>query len=96
MIITEEAQREIVNHAKYLRITASIGGCAGFQYHLEYVDEMSEGDVAINDFVITNLESKLLIENIVLDFVDAIERREFVITNKRAIKQCGCGNSFGV
>ncbi len=92
MIITQSAKDEILKNAKFLRIIATPGGCAGFQYELSYTNE-SGNNIVLEECIITDQVSKQFIDPITLDFVEELGRKEFVIANPNK-KTCGCGNSF--
>ncbi len=94
MKLTENAMNEIRKNAKFLKITVEIGGCAGFQYDLEYTNHIPENFFLANEFIVTDQESLNLIENIELDFLNELGFEEYKIINPKAKKSCGCGNSF--
>jgi len=94
MIVTDCAKTEIQKHAKFLKIIAVPGGCAGFKYELSYCSDATNDDVILHECVLTDEASYQFIEGITIDFIDEIGHREFVLKNP-AKKGCGCGNSFG-
>jgi iron-sulfur cluster insertion protein len=94
VIITENAKSEILKRAKFLKILVELGGCAGFQYNLEYTNDTSDYKI-VEDIILTDEASLELISEIELDFVQQLEYNEFIIKNPKAKSGCGCGNSFG-
>ena len=82
-----------------LRVSVEGGGCSGFQYRFDLVDQKS-GD----DFVIENSAAKVLIDPVSLeylagseiDFVDDLIGASFKIQNPNATASCGCGTSFSL
>ena len=93
MVITQAAKEEILKHAKFLKIIAVPGGCAGLQYELAYTNTKGD-DIELCDCVLTDTASRELIEPITIDFIDELGSREFLLSNPNK-KSCGCGNSFG-
>lgn len=93
MLVSSNAREEILRNAKFLKITAQMGGCAGFQYNLEYVNEITD-EIMLLDCILTDEVSGPLIEEIELDFINELGCKEFVIKNAKAKNSCGCGNSF--
>lgn len=82
-----------------LRVSVEGGGCTGFSYKYELVNEQEE-----DDLVIEKAGSKVLIDAIslpyldgsVIDFVDDLMGQSFQIQNPNATSSCGCGTSFSV
>jgi iron-sulfur cluster assembly protein len=95
MQLTNNAKEEIIRNAKYLKITAQPGGCAGLSYYLEYKNEIAADEKCINDSILTDESSLPFIEDITLDFAQQLGRSEFVITNEQKTS-CGCGKSFSI
>lgn len=99
MTLTEAAKNEIMNNAKFLKITVQVGGCSGMQYDLEYISqEMADNTnlVLLNEYVVTDAESFEMLKNIELDFCEEFGSKAFEITNPIAKRGCGCGNSFNL
>ncbi len=76
------------------------GGCAGFEYDVQLVDEdtienaelfYSEG---INFYV--NSESLMFLLGSTIDFKQDILSSQFVFKNPLATMSCGCGTSFSI
>ena len=82
-----------------LRISVEGGGCSGFQYKFELVDEP-----ATDDLVIARDDARLVVDPVSLeymagsevDFVDDLMGASFKIHNPNATSGCGCGTSFAV
>ncbi len=82
-----------------LRVSVEGGGCSGFSYKYDLVDN-SEAD----DLVIERDAAKVLIDPMSLnfmggaeiDFVDNLLGQSFQINNPNAVANCGCGTSFSV
>lgn len=82
-----------------LRISVEGGGCSGFQYKFDLVEE-----AASDDIVIEKSTAKVLIDPVSLeylagseiDFVDDLIGASFKIQNPKATASCGCGTSFSL
>jgi iron-sulfur cluster assembly accessory protein len=80
-----------------LRVGLRGGGCAGFQYVLDFTGPNE------NDFVIDLGKVKVYIdpvsamhlEGTTIDFVTSLMGMGFKFINPNATKTCGCGSSFG-
>ena len=82
---------------KGLRVGLRGGGCAGFQYVLDYTEPNE------NDFVMEMGKIKVYIdpvsamhlEGTTIDYVRSLMGSGFKFINPNATKTCGCGSSFG-
>ncbi|PWL18017.1 iron-sulfur cluster insertion protein ErpA [Falsochrobactrum shanghaiense] len=82
-----------------LRVSVEGGGCSGFSYKYDLVDEQMD-----DDFVIEKLGAKVVIDSISvpyldgseIDFVDDLMGQSFQIRNPNATASCGCGTSFAI
>ncbi len=84
---------------KMLRVTVSGGGCSGFQYGFDLVEEKNDDDLVLERDGVTVLidsVSLMYLEGSVIDFVDDLIGASFQIRNPNAQSECGCGNSFSV
>jgi iron-sulfur cluster assembly accessory protein len=85
--------------AKMLRVSVQAGGCTGFQYSFDLVD-----DREASDFVVERNGATVLIDDVSLplmagariDFVDDLIGASFKVTNPNAVETCGCGVSFTI
>ncbi|MCR6672833.1 iron-sulfur cluster assembly accessory protein [Devosia ginsengisoli] len=83
-----------------LRISVAGGGCSGFQYEYNLVQEKPASD----DIVLSKGDAVVLIDSMSLefmggaeiDFVDDLIGQSFQIKNPNAVASCGCGTSFAV
>lgn len=83
-----------------LRISVAGGGCSGFQYEYNLVQEEPNAD----DLVLQKGDATVLIDSLSLefmggaeiDFVDDLIGQSFQIKNPNAVASCGCGTSFAV
>ena len=82
-----------------LRINVLGGGCAGFQYQIDFDDKKNDDDIIFiknSAEIIVDETSLGLIGNSELDFKDTIWESGFQIKNPNATAKCGCGNSFSI
>ncbi len=83
----------------YLRIGVRGGGCSGFQYSLDLVENINETDEEWEQHgvhVVCDGKSHLYLEGVTVDFRDELMGRGFVFQNPNATSSCGCGSSFAV
>jgi len=106
VILTERAAKRISTilekepEGTALRISVAGGGCSGFQYEYNLVQESPAQD----DLVLTGGDATVLIDQMSLefmggaeiDFVDDLIGQAFKISNPNAVAACGCGTSFTV
>ena len=81
-----------------LRIMVVPGGCAGYQYGLDFDDKHTGDDVVIEQHgvkVVVDKKSAGHLIGTTIDFVDSLQGSGFKISNPNAQSTCGCGNSFG-
>ena len=102
--ITNNAQEHITkilkeDNSKYFRITVLGGGCAGFQYKFDFVNQTNNDDIVFKKNKITLIidDSSLeLIKGSKIDYVNELIGSSFKITNPQATSSCGCGTSFSI
>lgn len=106
--LTDEAAKRVMailakkDDTAYLRVSVNGGGCNGYSYKFEVVNEKATDDhVVVNENfpsveVLVNELSAHLMMGSVLDYEDTLVASQFVIKNPNAKSHCGCGNSFGV
>jgi iron-sulfur cluster assembly protein len=81
---------------KALRVFVEKGGCSGYQYGFAF-DEKKEGDAELpvgGLQVVVDPQSGALLEGSVIDYKEDFSGAGFAISNPKAKKSCGCGNSF--
>ena len=82
-----------------LRVSVEGGGCSGFQYKFDLVQESASDDLAIEKGGITVLidsVSQMYMEGSEIDFADELHGTAFKVNNPNATSSCGCGTSFSV
>ena len=82
-----------------LRVSVEGGGCSGFSYKFDLVDEQNEDDTVLEKNGATVLIDELSLVYMggsVIDFVDDLMGQSFQIKNPNAVASCGCGTSFSI
>ena len=82
-----------------LRVAVAAGGCSGFQYEFDLVDEAQTEDLTIERDgakAVVDEVSMVLLKGSQIDFVDELVGAQFRINNPNAKSSCGCGVSFSV
>ena len=82
-----------------LRVAVEGGGCSGFQYQFDLVDEAQPDDLRIERdgaAALVDEMSLVLLTGSVIDFVDELAGAEFRVRNPNAKSSCGCGVSFSI
>jgi iron-sulfur cluster assembly accessory protein len=106
VVLTDRAAKRITRilsgepEGTVLRIAVAGGGCSGFQYEYNLVQETPADD----DLVLRRDAATVLIDSLSLefmggseiDFVDDLIGQSFQIKNPNAVASCGCGTSFSV
>ena len=95
--IRQIAERE--GRPVMLRVAVEGGGCSGFSYQLDLVEEAQDGDLKIERdgaAAVIDEVSMVLLKGSEIDFVDELAGAEFRIRNPNAKSSCGCGVSFSI
>jgi len=82
-----------------LRVAVEGGGCSGFQYQFDLVDEAQPDDLKIERdgaAALVDVISLALLKGSEIDFVDELAGAEFRVRNPNAKSSCGCGVSFSI
>ena len=82
-----------------LRVAVEGGGCSGFQYQFDLVDEAQPDDLRIERdgaAALVDVVSLALLKGSEIDFVDELAGAEFRVRNPNAKSSCGCGVSFSI
>ena len=100
--LTNEAIQHFLNETKdmldpAIRVGIKGGGCSGYEYSIEYAEEIKEDD-NILDFrkliIVIDSMSKPYIEGSTLDFHKEAFNQNIKIANPNVQMACGCGVSF--
>lgn len=85
--------------AEYLRVSVVGGGCSGFSYQYDLVNEADADDLKIEKdgaTVLVDPMSAEFLTDSVIDYVDELIGASFQIKNPNAVAACGCGTSFSI
>ena len=81
-----------------LRVGVKGGGCSGFSYMLDLVEEPkgeNDEEMECNGVkILVDMKSYLYLNGTEIDFKDEVMGRGFVFKNPNATSTCGCGSSF--
>jgi iron-sulfur cluster assembly accessory protein len=91
-LLAEEGREDIA-----LRVAVQPGGCSGLRYAMYLDDQLTEKDVAEEQFGVRVVIDKMSVPYLAeakIDFVDTLEASGFTIDNPLAQSSCACGNSF--
>ena len=106
--LTERAAAEVkkareankIEDAVFLRLGVRGGGCAGFDYSMNFDSNFDEKLDTKYDFfgvqVVVDKKSALYLEGTTVDWFESLEKRGFKFENPNAVKTCDCGSSFSV
>lgn len=82
-----------------LRVAVEGGGCSGFQYQFELVEDLNDDDLKVEldgAAAVVDLMSLIMLKGSVIDYVDELAGAEFRVRNPNAKSSCGCGVSFSI
>ena len=71
------------------------GGCSGFQYKWDMVDEEKDG-IIIEDILVGDKIAEMFVLGCTVDYVKEFGGSYLKVVNPNATAQCGCGESFAV
>ena len=95
--VREALDTEDLKPGEHLRVGLRGGGCAGFEYVLDFTGP-KENDFILNfDGVVVYLDpmSAMHLEGTTIDYITRLMGSGFKFINPNANKTCGCGSSFG-
>ncbi len=105
VVLTASAARRLQElgaaegRALMLRVAVEGGGCSGFQYVFDLVDQADPQDVRIERDGAAALVDDVSLPFLAgseIDFVDELVGAQFKIKNPNAASSCGCGVSFSI
>ena len=91
-LLEEEGRSDIA-----LRVAVQPGGCSGLRYAMYLDDQLSDKDVADEQFGVRVVVDKMSVPYVgeaTIDYVDTLEASGFTIDNPVAQSSCACGHSF--
>ena len=102
--LSERAARRIVEilraeDAVLMRVSVEGGGCSGFQYRFDLIQEGAPDDIVVERDgarVVVDPVSLGFVQGAEIDFVDDLIGASFKIKNPNVTVSCGCGTSFSI
>ena len=82
-----------------LRVSVEGGGCSGFSYKFDLVEDQQDDDMVLekdNAKVLIDQLSLVYMDGSEIDFIDNLLGQSFQIKNPNAVASCGCGTSFSI
>ena len=91
--------RKIIENGsgKALRIGLKKGGCAGMEYTMEYVDDISDNDEVIDvngAKVVVAPTAQMFLFGTTIDYESGLLESGFKFKNPNVSETCGCGESI--
>ncbi len=80
-----------------IRVGVMGGGCAGFQYSMDFEKEARDGDLSFEQDGIrlyVDPMSSMYLQGVTIDYVVGLQGAGFKFNNPSARTTCGCGASF--
>jgi iron-sulfur cluster insertion protein len=80
-----------------VRVGVMGGGCAGFQYSMDFEKEGRDGDLSFEQEgvkVFVDPMSSMYLQGVTVDYVVGLQGAGFKFSNPNAKTTCGCGSSF--
>ena len=98
--LTEQAKEYLSSmvdsyQKKYAYLSVNGGGCSGFTYKWDMVDNDDNGTV-IDDLLVLDQMAEMFVMGCTVDYVKELGGSYLKVINPNAKAQCGCGESFGV
>ena len=81
---------------KYAYLSVNGGGCSGFTYKWDMVDNDENGTVIDDLLVLDQMGPEMFVMGCTVDYVKELGGSYLKVINPNAKAQCGCGESFGV
>lgn len=84
---------------KKLRISVNSGGCSGFQYQYDFIEQEKSEDMIFTKDGISIIIDPISIEFLKgseVNYVQTLGFASFEIKNPNSEARCGCGNSFSI
>ena len=82
---------------KALRIGLKKGGCAGMEYTMEYVNEISESDEVVEvdgAKIVIAPTAQMFLFGTEIDYETSLLESAFKFNNPNVSESCGCGESI--
>ena len=80
---------------KYAFLSVNGGGCSGFQYKWDMLDEATDGQL-VDEILVVDRISEMFVIGCTVDYVTEFGGSYLKVINPNAVASCGCGESFAV
>ena len=80
---------------KYAYLSVNGGGCSGFTYKWDMVDDDENGTV-IDDLLVLDKMAEMFVIGCTVDYIKDFGGSYLTVTNPNAKAMCGCGTSFTI
>ena len=80
---------------RFAYLTVLGGGCSGFQYKWDMIDEEKDG-IVVDDILIVDKIAEMFVLGCTVDYVREFGGSYLKVINPNAKAQCGCGESFAI
>jgi iron-sulfur cluster assembly accessory protein len=80
---------------KYAFLSVNGGGCSGFQYKWDMLDETTDGEL-IDEILVVDRIAEMFVIGCTVDYVTEFGGSYLKVINPNATASCGCGESFAV
>ncbi|MDZ4364760.1 iron-sulfur cluster assembly accessory protein [Brevundimonas sp.] len=90
---------DLEGHPVLLRVAVDGGGCSGFQYRFELIQQPEPDDLTIltdGQAAAIDPVSLPFLKGSEIAWVDDLAGAQFVVRNPNAASSCGCGVSFSI
>ena len=80
-----------------IRVGVMGGGCAGFQYSMDFEKDPRDGDLSLEQEGVklyVDPMSSMYLQGVTIDYVVGLQGAGFKFNNPNAATTCGCGSSF--
>jgi len=81
---------------KYAFLSVNGGGCSGFQYKWDMLDDLSDNSNLIEDILVVDKIAEMFVIGCTVDYVTEFGGSYLKVVNPNAVASCGCGESFAV
>jgi iron-sulfur cluster assembly accessory protein len=80
---------------KYAFLSVNGGGCSGFQYKWDMLDEATDGQL-VDEILVVDRIAEMFVIGCTVDYVTEFGGSYLKVINPNAVASCGCGESFAV
>jgi iron-sulfur cluster assembly accessory protein len=92
----KKLQKQLKKNGHGIRIEVSPGGCAGFQYFIDFEKDPSERDIVLEEKgfkIFIDPVSADFLEGTTLDYEESLQASGFRFNNPNVTHSCNCGKS---